>query len=97
MARNKGKGSSAVLGDAARTAEDVPLNTAPQGAGGSVMTGDLITEPQFLPTPKPQWIDSPFGQRYLADLSRSKGPYEYNLRCEMWSFNIWLLHEYLNA
>lgn len=69
--RNRGSKRSSgasVVGDAARDGSGVPIPQQP-GSGGSALSG-LLVEGNFIQAPRPKFVDSFFGERYVGERAR---------------------------
>lgn len=71
---------------------DIPLSHGP-GGSGSVM-GNVLTEGSFLQYPSPTFLESPFGQRYIATKPRAVLKSDIAVRMQMWMFDVQGFQDY---
>jgi hypothetical protein len=64
----------------------VPLSPG-GGGGGSAITG-VLTEGSFIQHPKPAFVDSPFGDRYVSIKPLPVSYTDVAARCTLWAFSV---------
>lgn len=77
------------MAEATGTAESVPLvGSGGGGGGGSALRGGLEVDTSIIMAPKPSFVSSPYGQRYLNRRAIGTSVGDVLARAEMWASNI---------